>query len=543
MSPAAPDVPDPRRWWTLVVLCFSLLVIGLDNTILNVALPTLQEDLDASASQLQWIVDSYMLVFAAALLTAGALGDRFGRKKALTFGLVVFGLGSGLSALAGSSDMLILTRALMGIGGAFIMPSTLSILTAVFPAHERGKAIGIWAAVSGLGIVIGPVTGGWLVEHGDWSLVFLVNLPIVAVALAAGRFLVPESRDPEAPRLDVGGFLLSALGLGALVAAIIEAPDRGWTDPVILAGFALAASLLAGFVAWELRTRTPMLDVRLFRNRRFSAASGAIALAFFALFGTIFFLTQYLQMVMGYGALESGIRIMPLAAGLILGSPLSAKLTQRIGTKRVVAVGLLLVSVGLAMLSGAAVDSGYGLVAAVLGVLGLGMGLTMAPATDSVMGSLPIAKAGVGSAVNDATRTLGGALGVAVLGSLLSSGYRAGMDGMSAAAQDSLAGALALAGRTGDGALAGTARQAFVDGMHTAVLVGAGIALLGALLAAVALPAREPVAALGSPSPHERVRAGPRPRAARRGGRGPSARTARSSRPRWACSSRSATHA
>ena len=255
MSAIAPATPDPRRWWTLVVLCFSLLVIGLDNTILNVALPTLQEDLDASASQLQWIVDSYMLVFAAALLTAGALGDRFGRRKALTFGLIVFGLGSGLSALAGSSDMLIATRALMGIGGAFIMPSTLSILTNVFPAHERGKAIGIWAAVSGLGIVIGPVTGGWLVEHGDWSLVFLVNLPFVLAALVAGRFLVPESRDPAAPRLDVGGFLLSSLGLGALVASIIEAPDRGWTSPLILTGFALAASLLAAFVAWELRSR------------------------------------------------------------------------------------------------------------------------------------------------------------------------------------------------------------------------------------------------------------------------------------------------
>ena len=495
MSPS-PAIPDPRRWWTLVVLCFSLLVIGLDNTILNVALPTLQSDLDASASQLQWIVDSYMLVFAAALLTAGALGDRFGRKKALSLGLLIFGLGSGLSALAGSADMLILTRALMGIGGAFIMPSTLSILTSVFPAHERGKAIGIWAAVSGLGIVIGPVTGGWLVEHGDWSLVFLVNLPFVAAALIAGRWLVPDSRDPAAPRLDVGGFLLSSVGLGALVAALIEAPGRGWTDPMILAGFGLAAAALAAFVAWEKRVREPMLDVRLFSNRRFSAASGAIALAFFALFGTIFFLTQYLQMVMGYSALEAGIRIMPVAAGLILGGPLSAKLTERIGTKRVVSVGLLLVSAGLVLLSGAEVDSGYGLIAGVLSLIGLGMGLTMAPATESVMGSLPLAKAGVGSAVNDATRTLGGALGVAVLGSLLSSGYRAGMDGASAVAQDSLTGALALAGKTGDPGLAGAARQAFVDGMHGAVLVGAGIALLGALLAAVALPARAPAPAL-----------------------------------------------
>jgi len=502
MSPA---VPDPRRWWTLAVLCFSLLVIALDNTILNVALPTLQRDLDASASELQWIVDSYMLVFAAVLLTAGALGDRFGRRKALTFGLLVFALGSGLSALADSSGMLIATRALMGVGGAFIMPSTLSILTAVFPAHERGKAIGIWAAVSGLGIVIGPVTGGWLVEHGDWSLVFLVNLPFVAAALLSGRWLVPESLDPAKPRLDGTGFALSSLGLGALVWAIIEAPARGWADGLILVAFAVAAAALGAFIAWELRVREPMLDVRLFRNRRFSAASGAIAVAFFALFGTIFFLTQYLQSVLGYGAFESGLRVMPVAAGVVLGGPLSAKLVEHVGTKRVVGAGLALVAVGLTMLSGAEVGGGYGIVAAVLLVLGLGMGLTMAPATESVMGSLPLAKASVGSAVNDATRTMGGALGVAVLGSLLSSGYRAGMEGATQglpagaakAANQSLAGALAVAQRLGGGAggrVSEAAQQAFVDGMHTAVLAGAAVAAAGALLTLVALPARAPLA-------------------------------------------------
>jgi len=509
MSPAVPDaqaaVPDPRRWWTLVVLCFSLLVIALDNTILNVALPTLQRDLDASASELQWIVDSYMLVFAAVLLTAGALGDRFGRKKALAFGLLVFALGSGLSALADSSGMLIATRALMGVGGAFIMPSTLSILTAVFPAHERGKAIGIWAAVSGLGSVIGPVTGGWLVEHGDWSLVFLVNLPFVAAALLSGRWLVPESLDPAKPRLDGTGFALSSLGLGALVWAIIEAPARGWADGLILVAFAVAAAALGAFIAWELRVREPMLDVRLFRNRRFSAASGAIAVAFFALFGTIFFLTQYLQSVLGYGAFESGLRVMPVAAGVVLGGPLSAKLVEHVGTKRVVCAGLALVAVGLTMLSGAEVGGGYGIVAAVLLVLGLGMGLTMAPATESVMGSLPLAKASVGSAVNDATRTMGGALGVAVLGSLLSSGYRAGMEGATQGlpagaaetANQSLAGALAVAQRLGGGAggrVSEAAQQAFVDGMHTAVLAGAAVAAAGALLTLVALPARAPLA-------------------------------------------------
>ena len=238
------DTPDPRRWWTLVVLSASLLVIGLDNTILNVALPTLESDLGASSSQLQWIVDSYMLVFAGLLLTAGALGDRFGRKRGLTIGLAIFGLGSGLSALATSPEMLIATRALMGIGGAFIMPSTLSIITAVFPANERAKAIGVWAGVSGLGIAIGPVAGGWLIEHASWNAVFLVNLPFVVAALTAGKWLVPESKDPAAPRLDVPGFALSIAGLTTLVWAIIEAPARGWTSPTILAAFGVAAVVL-----------------------------------------------------------------------------------------------------------------------------------------------------------------------------------------------------------------------------------------------------------------------------------------------------------
>src|SRR5689334_17021256 len=316
-----------RRWWTLGVLCLSLLVIGLDNTILNVALPTLARDLDASSSQLQWIVDSYMLVFAGVLLTAGALGDRFGRRRALTLGLVVFGAGSIASALSTSAEMLIASRGLMGIGGAFIMPSTLSILTATFrDPSERAKAIGVWAGVSGLGIAIGPVTGGWLIEHAGWHWIFLVNVPFVLLALAAGRFLVPESRDPAAPRLDGRGFALSSAGLTALVWAVIEAPDRGWTDGVVLAALAGAAVVLAAFVAWELRAPAPMLDVRLFRKPRFSAASIAISLAFFALFGLIFFLTQYLQSILGYDALEAGVRTMPVAGGLILGGPLSAKL-------------------------------------------------------------------------------------------------------------------------------------------------------------------------------------------------------------------------
>jgi EmrB/QacA subfamily drug resistance transporter len=494
MSPET--TPDPRRWWTLGVLCLSLLVISLDNTILNVALPTLERDLGASSSQLQWIVDSYMLVFAGLLLTAAALGDRFGRRRALTFGLTVFGLGSALSALAGSAEMLIASRALMGVGGAFIMPSTLSILTATFPARERAKAIGIWAGVSGLGIAIGPLAGGWIVEHADWSWIFLVNVPFVIAALLAGRWLVPESLDPSAPRLDLPGFGLSTAGLVALVWAIIEAPNSGWTSPAILAGLGLAATLLAAFVTWERRTPHPMIDVALFRNRRFSAASGAITLSFFAMFGAIYFLTQYLQLVLGFSALEAGVRILPVAAGLVLGGPLSAKLSERIGAKVVVGTGLSLIAGALLLMAQFEVSSGYGIVAAAFVLLGIGIGMAMTPATDAVMGSLPLAKASVGSAVNDATRTTGGALGVAIMGSIMSSVYRGDMDaiGAGAAAHDSLAGALAAASGLGGEAgtrLAATAQEAFVSGMHTAVLVGAAIALTGALVAALFLPARE----------------------------------------------------
>jgi len=502
----------PQRWWTLVVLSASLLVIGLDNTILNVALPTLEHDLGASSSQLQWIVDAYMLVFAGLLLTAGALGDRFGRKRALSFGLAVFGLGSGLSALATSPAMLIATRALMGVGGAFIMPSTLSIITAVFPAEERAKAIGVWAGVSGLGIAIGPVAGGWLIEHASWNAVFLVNLPFVAAALLAGHWLVPESKDPAAPRLDIPGFAMSISGLTTLVWAIIEAPSKGWTNPTILAAFAAAVAILGAFMAWELRTREPMLDIRLFANPRFSGASAAITLTFFAMFGSIFFLTQYLQGVLGYTALEAGVRVTPIAIGLILGGPISAKLAAKLGTKVVVAAGLTLVAVGLSIVTQFAVDSTYGIVAAHLLVLGFGMGMAMAPATESVMGSLPVEKASVGSAVNDTTRTTGGALGVAILGSLLASQYRGDMDGAvsglphdtAATASDTLSGGLAVAHRLGDSGLAEAAQSAFLNGMHVAAIAAAAVALAGAIVAYMVIPAREretePVVAL-TPEP------------------------------------------
>jgi EmrB/QacA subfamily drug resistance transporter len=493
--------PYEKRWWTLLILSTALLVISLDNTILNVALPTIERELDAGSGQLQWVVDSYTLVFAGLLLTMGALGDRFSRRGALVSGLVIFGGASLASAFADSADMLIASRALMGIGGALIMPTTLSILTNVFPAEERPKAIGIWAAVAGIGVGVGPAAGGFLLEQFNWTAVFLINVPIVAAALAATPKLVPDSRDPKQPRLDPAGALLSTVGLGILTAAIIEAPERGWTSGIILGGFTAAAAVLAAFVIWELRTASPMLDMRLFRIRRFSGASFSIALVFFALFGTIYFLTQYLQGVLDYTPLQAGVRMLPVAAGLIVGGPMSAKLAGRFGTKPVVATGLTVVAAALFLLTGAETDSGYGLVATSLVLLGLGMGATMAPATESIMSSVPQGNAGVGSAMNDTVRLVGGTLGVAILGSLLSSGYGADMEPAvkslpqpaADAATDSRGHARVVADQIGGSAgqaLSNAAEAAFTSAMSTSLTVAAATALAGAVLAVVVLPGR-----------------------------------------------------
>jgi EmrB/QacA subfamily drug resistance transporter len=498
MSASAQKIHD-RRWWTLLILSTALLVISLDNTILNVALPTIEHDLDASSGQLQWIVDSYTLVFAGLLLTMGALGDRFSRRGALVAGLAIFGGASLASAFAGSATMLIATRALMGVGGALIMPTTLSILTNVFPAEERPKAIGIWAAVAGIGVGIGPAAGGFLIDQFDWAAVFLINVPIAVAALAATPKLVPDSRDPKQGKLDPVGAVLSTVGLGILTAAIIEAPERGWTSGLILAGFAASAVVLAAFVIWELRTSSPMLDMRLFLIRRFSGASVSIALVFFALFGAIYFLTQYLQEVMDYSPLDAGVRMIPVAGGLIIGGPLSAKLAERLGTRAVVATGLTVVAAALLLLSGAGTETGYSLVATSLVLLGFGMGATMAPATESIMSAVPLGKAGVGSAMNDTVRMVGGTLGVAILGSLLSSGYGADMEPAvkslpqpaADAASDSLGHATVVAdqigGSTGQ-ALSNAAETAFTAAMSSTLTVAAATALAGALVALVVLP-------------------------------------------------------
>jgi EmrB/QacA subfamily drug resistance transporter len=516
------DHVEERRWLTLVVLCFSLLVIIVDNSILNVALPTLAGaksagGLGATDSDLQWIVDSYVLVFAGLLLTAGALGDRFGRYKALTFGLAVFGAGSALAAMATSPTTLIAYRAVMGIGGAFIMPATLSIITNVFrDPKERGRAIGVWAGVSALGLAVGPVTGGFLLGHFWWGSVLLVNVPIVIGALVFGFMLIPDSRDPSAPGIDVPGAVLSISGLAILLWGLIEGPEKGWTSGLVLGAFAIGVGLLLGFLAWERHTDEPMLDVDFFKRPRFSAASGAITFTFMALMGTIFILTQYLQSVHGFSPLKAGAVLIPMSCVMMVLAPTSARIVERVGTKLVLGVGLVIVSTALFSMSLFSADTGLGWIIAATMLMASGMANVMAPATESIMGSLPREKAGVGSAVNDTTRQVGGAIGVALIGSLLASRYGSGVEsgladaglepGLLGRISNSIQEGVRIGGTTdGDlgGRIIGVAQDSFMNGMHLGMRVAAGITLIAAVGVFLWLPARAPVPDIPAPLPGE----------------------------------------
>lgn len=493
-----------RRWWTLTVLSLSLIIIGLDNTILNVALPTLQREFRSTASELQWMVDSYIVVFAGLLLTFGALGDRFGRARGLRAGLVIFGLASGWAAYAQSAEQLIAARAVMGIGGAFIMPSTLSILIDVFPREERGRAISIWAGVAGLGIGMGPLTGGLLLEYFWWGSVFMINVPIVLLVLVLGPAFVPESRDPDPFPLDLPGAFLSLTSVTTLVFAIIEAPARGWLDPLVLSAFGIAVVLSAGFVVRETSTDAPMLDFGFFRNLRFSIGAAAIAFAFFALFGMVFLLTQYLQFVRDFSALEAGYRLVPVALGILIGASQSHRLVKRFRTSRVVAGGLLGLAVVLASFALWDIGTPDWMIASVLFLMAVSMGNIMAPSTEAVMGALPNAKAGVGSAMNDLVRQIAGAFGVAIIGSVVNTVYGGQMDDITVrlppqAAEpsgDSVGGALRVASQVGgpDGAaLADSARGAFIDAFGIAALIAAGVLVIGSLVVARYLPSENEI--------------------------------------------------
>lgn len=474
-----------RRWWTLSVLCLSLLTIVMANASLNVALPTLARDLDTGASGLQWMVDAYSLVFAGLLLTAGSLGDRYGRRLALNGGLILFGAASLFAAMSSSSAAVIGARAVMGIGAAFVMPATLSVLAHVFPPRERPQAIAIWAGVAGVGVAMGGVVSGALLEHFWWGSIFLINVAVAVVALVAGFVLIPRSREKIHAPLDPLGALLSIVGLASLVYGIIEGPDIGWMSTQTLVTFAFAITVLVAFVAWELRATEPMLDLRYFRNPRFTAATTAITLVFFAMFGSYFLFTQYLQFVHGYDPLSAGLRLLPWALAYLASATQSAKLVERFGQRVIVASGLTIAGVGFALLAvTSSVTASYWWFAFAVVVQALGMGLTTAPSTGAIMRSLPLHKAGVGSAVNDTTRELGGALGVAVMGSMVASQFRSSMHGavagLSERAAHSLADALrsaAAAGGRHGAAIATAAKTSFVDAF-TSTLWIAGIVVV-----------------------------------------------------------------
>jgi EmrB/QacA subfamily drug resistance transporter len=490
------DLPagHERRWASLAVLSLSLVIIGLDNTILNVALPTLQAEFGASASKLQWMVDSYLLVFAGLLLVFGTLGDRLGRKLALQAGVSIFGLASLGALIADTADEVIGVRALMGVGAALIMPATLSIIANLFTGEERGKAIGIWAALAAVGIGLGPLAGGLLLEWFDWSSVFLVNVPFAVAALLLGIRYVPESRDPRPGSFDVLGAVLSTAGFGALVYAVIEAPEQGWLSGMVLGTLAAAIGLLAAFVWREATTDEPMLDLGFFRSAGFSVGTAAVSVAFFALLGGIFALTQYLQFAHGYSAIEAGAIMSPMALGLMAGAGSSNRAVGRLGAPRVIAAGLTGVAVMLALTVLMGPDtSALALIAWFLG-LTVSMGWVMAPATDAVVGAVPAARSGVASATNTVARMVSGALGVAVIGSLIGSLYSDDLEGAAGVpepAQESVGAASAIAAQmphdAGSGLLA-VAGEAFSDAMGAGLLVGAALAAAAAVLVARLLP-------------------------------------------------------
>jgi EmrB/QacA subfamily drug resistance transporter len=491
-TPTAPT-GHPRRWTILAVMVISLLVVVLDNTILNVALKTIadpREGLGASQSDLEWSINSYTLVFAGLLFTAGLLGDRLGRRRLLVTGLVVFGIASLASAYAQSPGQLIGARALMGLGAAAIMPATLAIISTVFDPRERARAIGIWAGAVGLAVAIGPVVGGILLEHFWWGSVFLVNVPVVVAGVIAVAVLVPESRDPSPGRIDVAGVLLSVVGLGTFIYGIITGGDSGdWTAAGVLGPIAGGALVLAAFVLYERRVEFPALDVRLFREPRFSAAVGSVGLVFFAAMGSLFFGTFYLQLVRGYSPLQTGLLFLPFAAAQLIFAPRSAGYVARYGPKAVCAVGMGLVAVGLSAFVLLTASTPIWVLCAVYFVMGVGMASVVAPSTESVMSTLPREKAGIGSAVSNTVRQVGGALGVAVLGSVLSQVYRGEMAGplsvlpagVREAASESLAATYAAAADAGPAgaALLDPANGAFVHAMHWAAGGSAIAALLG----------------------------------------------------------------
>ncbi|MGC5040638.1 MFS transporter [Streptomyces sp. DT190] len=530
------DRPYPRRWWALLVLCLSLLIIVMANTALTVAAPAMTEDLGLSGADLQWVIDGYTVPYAALMLLLGAIGDKYSRRGALVLGLLVFGGGAVSGYLADSATAVIAARAVMGAGAAMIMPATLSLLAATFPRAERARAITLWTATAGLAIAAGPLVAGALLEHHGWSSTFLINVPVAALALVGAFVLVPPSKAADRGRIDYGGGLLSVVWIAALVYMIIEGPHFGWGAKAIAAA-AVAGTGLAAFVVWELRHPRPLLDVRRFADRRFAGSNLAVALFFLAVFGAFYYLTQHLQFVLGYDALDTGVRMLPLAGAVFVGSALTGYLTPRIGMKWTVTAGMVGGTAALALLTRVDSGSAYGDLVAPLVVLGLAIGLALSPCTDAIMGAFPESELGVGGAVNDTSLELGGSLGIAILGSLLATSYSGHLSDATAGsrlpgssletAQDSVGAGYAVAQGIGDKArqlaeqaghtsdpqqagrltaqaeqLASGARQmadavgsSFADAVAHTSLVGAVVLGIGTVLVALLLPGRgKPVA-------------------------------------------------
>ena len=507
----------PRRWAILGVLVVSLLVVVLDNTILNIALPTIQADLSASPGELVWAVDSYILVFAALLFTWGALGDRLGRKKVLVIGLIVFGAASALSAFAVNAEMLIASRALMGVGGAAVLPTTLAIITVVFPPHERGKAIGMWAGAVGAAVALGPIVGGALLQNpellrwltgNDWGSVFLINVPIVIVGIIAIARVVPESRNPEPRRLDIPGLLLSIVGLTALIYGIIHASEtKSWLEFSVLGPIAAGVAILATFLYLEHRSDHPSFDVSLFKNRGYAISLAAVSLAFFALSGITFSLPFYLQVLRGYDTLTAGLCFVPFAVGQLLAAPRSASTVARFGYRPVMTAGLALVAVSLAALAFVSIDTPMWILLISFFAFGLGMGNVIAPASTVMQNVLPLARAGAGSAVQNTVRQVGGALGVAIVGTVLATQYAANLSNswstaaggtlppeLIDAASQSIMATEAVVEGAGDlppalvTSLQDLAFQDFLSAMHVTVAISAGVVIVAALIVGFGLP-------------------------------------------------------
>ncbi|WP_436520102.1 MFS transporter [Actinoplanes sp. HUAS TT8] len=475
------------RWFALAALAFCTLAVGLDGTVLSVALPTLAHDLDATTGDLQWFTNSYLLVLAAALLPAGMLGDRYGRKRFLLGALVLFGAASAWCAWAGSTGQLIAARAVLGLASAVIMPLIGAVLTVVFDERERPRALGIWVTANALGIPLGPLLGGWLLDHFWWGSVFLINLPIVAFGLLAVFAWVPESHGDRERRVDLGGVVLSAAGLVLTTYGIIEAGEKGLGDPKAVLTIAGGVVALIGLALWQRRAQAPLIDLGLFRSRGFTGGSVLATVASFAFFGLLFALPQFFQAVGGHDAFGTGLRLLPVIGGLLVGARLADRLVGRFGARVVVGTGLALIAGALFAGANTAVDSGYGYVAAWVSVTGFGLGLTLPPSMNAALAALTPESSGVGSGLIQAMRQVGSAIGVAVLGTVLNAGYRDEIDaaGLPSAVRDSAASGVALAQRAGDPGMLDTVRHAFTHGMDVALVTTGSVAAAGVLLALI----------------------------------------------------------